>query len=75
MDRRRSDPVQEGTKMTMRFVPRTRRIVVNLNDGKQFIVASELLTTLGSGLGQASREAIAHPLTTIMIDNLLLMKL
>jgi hypothetical protein len=48
---------------------------VNLNDGKQFIVASELLTTLGSGLGQASREAIAHPLTTIMIDNLLLMKL
>jgi hypothetical protein len=43
---------------------------VDLNDGKQFIVAPELLTTLGSGLGQASREAMAHPLATIMINNL-----
>jgi hypothetical protein len=66
-----SDPIKEGTEMTMRFVPRTRKIIVDLSDGKQFIVGPELLTTLGSGLGQASREAMAHPLTTILIDNLL----
>jgi hypothetical protein len=63
--------IKEGTEMTMKFVPRTRKIIVNLSDGMQFIVGSELLITLGSGLGQASREAMDHPLRTILIDNLL----
>ena len=59
-----------GTKMTLEFVPYLKKIVVNLSDGKQFVVAPELMTMLGSGLGDASREAIARPLTTIAIDNL-----
>jgi hypothetical protein len=57
--------------MTLEFVPHLKKIVVNLSDGKQFVVAPELMTTLGSGLGDASRKAIAHPLMTIAIDNLL----
>lgn len=57
--------------MTLEFVPRLKKIVVNLSDGKQFVIAPELMTKLGSGLGDASREAIAHPLMTVKIENLL----
>jgi hypothetical protein len=64
------DSFGSRSKMTLEFVPYLKKMVVNLSDGKQFVVAPELMTMLGSGLGDASREAIARPLTTIAIDNL-----
>jgi hypothetical protein len=69
-DRRMADPNLGQHEDDVGVRPTFEKIVVSLSDGKQFVAAPELMTMLGSGLGDASREAMAHPLTTIATDNL-----